>query len=565
MLLHFFNMARLLFFFAFLALIGYRANSQEKTKKTDSYTIVYDKFLNGKLVPNEMVTVEYNGNIAQVSNQTKNESHFIDYDRNIIVKNISYEGSDFQVKSPFDSLATALETNETEIISGYKCKKVKYLIFSNIIEVWFTNDAPVKGSPSLSYVPEKALVTKSVMNGNLTYQIKSIEKNKEAHQMKYPLPRARTISESAYRALQIKSRYTIVDIFDKEQINFEAGIVNPDDDIAGQTYRFSQGTVILKKIQVPEIKPGGNVFIELVNWSNGDAYDRTGCVFTFSSKKEKSMLDAFKQALDVLPVFHDKKGEKYQGTSLTENYAPPIELMRFFTSFGIGHYNDKRPIDGYNWADSVVYKHDITDLMPYGEKEMWIGVFIGNYDKGGHKVSLRLMYYPPYEEEKTKGKFILPLFMTLNIMEASGQNYGKMFKHDTLRVNFELPENIHDLKLLYTTTGHGGWGNGDEFNPRPNRILIDGKEVFQIVPWRTDCATYRLFNPASGNFGNGMSSSDYSRSNWCPATLTPPFQIPLPHLEPGKHMIEVIIAQGKDEGSSFNHWSVSGIICGNIN
>jgi hypothetical protein len=139
-----------------------------------------------------------------------------------------------------------------------------------------------------------------------------------------------------------------------------------------------------------------------------------------------------------------------------------------------------------------------------------------------------------------------------------------MFKNDTLRVNFELPESIHDLKLLYTTTGHGGWGNGDEFNPRLNRILIDGQEVFKVVPWRTDCATYRLFNPASGNFGNGMSSSDYSRSNWCPATLTPPFQIPLPHLIPGKHVIEVIIEQGNDEGSSFNHWSVSGIINGNI-
>jgi hypothetical protein len=119
--------------------------------------------------------------------------------------------------------------------------------------------------------------------------------------------------------------------------------------------------------------------------------------------------------------------------------------------------------------------------------------------------------------------------------------------------------------MLYTSTWHGGWENGDEFNPKMNRILIDGVEVFKIVPWRTDCGTFRLSNPASGNFGNGMSSSDYSRSNWCPATLTPPYHIPLSSLVPGKHKLEVIIDQGEDEGESFNHWNISGILTGTKN
>jgi len=115
---------------------------------------------------------------------------------------------------------------------------------------------------------------------------------------------------------------------------------------------------------------------------------------------------------------------------------------------------------------------------------------------------------------------------------------------------------------LFTSTGHGGWDNGDEFVPKLNQVFIDDELIFKHVPWRCDCGTYRLSNPASGNFDNGLSSSDLSRSNWCPATLTQPFYIPLTNLKKGKHIIRIAIDQGDDEGSSFNHWSVSGILVG---
>ena len=144
----------------------------------------------------------------------------------------------------------------------------------------------------------------------------------------------------------------------------------------------------------------------------------------------------------------------------------------------------------------------------------------------------------------------------------SGQNYGKLFGNDSLKVDFEIAENLENIRLYYTSTGHGGWGGGDEFNPKLNQLLIDGEEVFSIIPWRTDCATYRMYNPASGNFSNGLSSSDLSRSNWCPATITPPYYIDLPNIKPGKHSIEVIIHQGENEGGSFSHWSISGILVG---
>jgi hypothetical protein len=57
---------------------------------------------------------------------------------------------------------------------------------------------------------------------------------------------------------------------------------------------------------------------------------------------------------------------------------------------------------------------------------------------------------------------------------------------------------------------------------RKTPFILNGKEVFSFIPWREDCGGYRLYNPASGNFPNGLSSSDYSRSNWCPGMATNP-------------------------------------------
>ncbi|MNY27679.1 hypothetical protein D3C86_1616030 [compost metagenome] len=156
----------------------------------------------------------------------------------------------------------------------------------------------------------------------------------------------------------------------------------------------------------------------------------------------------------------------------------------------------------------------------------------------------------------------MPVFNTTNLMEMSGQEYGTMFDQDSLTVTVDIPKGLKNLKLRYLTTGHGGWGGGDEFVPKQNEVFVDGKRVYHFIPWREDCATYRFLNPASGNFANGLSSSDLSRSNWCPGTITLPVEIPLPDLKPGKHTLQVAIPLGKPEGGSFSAWNVSATLIG---
>jgi hypothetical protein len=303
------------------------------------------------------------------------------------------------------------------------------------------------------------------------------------------------------------------------------------------------------------------MFVSVTEQSNGDAYDRTGSVFLIPTSGKISFLDGLEKGIGVLPVYENGNSKKYQGVTKTPDFEPLLELMRFFTPFGVKKYNTIQ-LKNKVWQDSVYYRQDITELVSaVNNQEVYIGMNIGNYDKGGHKVSLNFTIHP--EEMETKTYWNLPLFNTNNVMEMAGQEYGTMFNTDKgLVIDFEVSKPMKNARLRYITTGHGGWENGDEFLPKKNTILLDEKVVFSFVPWRQDCGSYRLSNPASGNFENGLSSSDYSRSNWCPGTVTNPIFIDLGDLSEGKHSIRIQIPQGANEGTSFSSWNVSGVLIG---
>ena len=148
----------------------------------------------------------------------------------------------------------------------------------------------------------------------------------------------------------------------------------------------------------------------------------------------------------------------------------------------------------------------------------------------------------------------------MNILEQDGQPYPTFMLNDNLKTTFHLDKPVNNAKLYYITSGHGGWERGDEFNQKINTIMLDGQKVISFIPWRDDCATYRNNSPCSGNFSNGLSSSDLSRSNWCPGTVTNPEYIYLGNLDAGNHTITVEIPQGSPEGGSNSYWCLSGTI-----
>lgn len=556
-----------LIFFVFNSFLGF---NQEKLSIDYAYVIngeeAPDEGRLQLLIDNELCQIKKIEKISEHSIPSPEELKFIDFStsRYIQIANLQ-NGEIFNNSIDLNELPVLEATEGTETILGYQCKKLKTVIFSNQIEVWFTDEIKVNGTPWPEVGVAKGTILKIVRNGNYGILAKNITKIKEkGFKLTVPENKGESVNKSIYLAKIRESYITTVNIFDNEQICWGYDQPNPEDFNSNKVFHFAGGTLILRKVNLPEIPEDNILYAEISQYSNGDAYDRTGSVFMIPVDKERSFLDGLKNGLDSLPKYIDKQGNEYQGVVSTDNYSPLIELVRFFTPFGINHYNDKRQVPGLEWEDSVIYKQDITNLLPVLHGEVWIGAFIGNYDKGGHKLSLKLKYYPMSKEiaESTKKYWVYPLFNTLNVMEMAGQSYATMFNQDSLKVGFEVPEGVKKIQLQYISTGHGGWGGGDEFNQKLNEIFINDELIYSYIPWRTDCSSYRKYNPASGNFWSGISSSDFSRSGWCPGTITDPHFIPLHNLKPGKYELKVAIPLGPKEGNSFSAWNISGVLIG---
>jgi GLPGLI family protein len=532
------------------------------------YKITYLKSSNGKILEDQdpvVVFADDNQTIvtsqAAIDKKAEYPYEIIYVDRKSFAYSqlayLSADGRTLMRDSTAIGKQTFEITNETKIILGYKCEKAKTVINSNQIELWFTRDLPLRAAPGV-LGNMLGLVLEVTRNGNFsTTAIKVEPASAIPASVVFKDTKLKAVDPLTYRDQLWKSRYTTIPVFRKQVINYST-----DAKSDAKAYRFANGTIIARKVRFPVIKPGSQVFVDLTQQSNGDAYDRTGSVFIIPNDRRISFLNGLQESVKSLPVYDNGNGKFYQGVAITPDYLPLTELMRFYTPFGVAHYNTIK-LKGRVWQDSAYYRQDVSDLRTMlSGKEVWIGVNIGNYDKGGHRVSLNLTVHP--DQSKINGdNFVLPLFNTNNVMEMAGQEYGTMFDNDKgLTVNFTLDKPVKNAKLRYITTGHGGWENGDEFVPKKNTILLNGNPKFEFTPWRTDCGSYRTYNPASGNFDNGLSSSDYSRSNWCPGTVTPPTYIDLGDLSAGDHSIQIKIPQGKPEGTSFSSWNVSGVLLG---
>jgi hypothetical protein len=565
-------MRKLITLCAFALLVGY--GYAKDTAPAKAVKIYYKNTDNGPVteltsIGNE-VSVKAKKSAQEQIVEVPDETTYIDYNAKKVLKvAVLYAGEQIFTSKSFDALPKFEPTNDTEKILGFTCRKYKASIFSNSVEVFVADNTTLKGSPAPSTFVD-GLVLKVVRNGNISFVADKIEylTKKNTPTALLPASLGTEVTDTKYNARVAGSFVKTVTVFNNEQICFTNDIKNPENDnLTDQTYRYAGGTLIIRKVKLPKVAADANVFAEITQRSNGDAYDRTGSIFIIPQDKKQSFLEGIQKGINTIPVYTDKHGIKFQGVVATDDYSPIIELVRFFTPFGVGHFNTFRQVEGLTWQDSTKYKQDITELLPKLEGEVWIGAFIGNYDKGGHKLSLRLKYHLNSMEkqpESPKKVWMYPLFASVNVMEMGGQSYGRMFDNDTLRVRFNAPKGVKNVSLRYITTGHGGWDTGDEFVKRQNEIFLNGKRIYNFTPWRTDCGTYRPYNPASGNFWNGISSSDLSRSGWCPGTLTNPVYIPVGDLKEGANEISVYIPMGPNEGGGQSSWNISGILIGDM-
>ena len=552
----------------FIATSVYAQVSPKKFKKAKGIEVTYQSSYKGKVRPGEMIMKVSGDQVSLESAMPKIDrkpvedgrpvykmpktKSFMDYSANEYYRWAELPSGEIISSASTYEIGKDLKVVGQEKYLGLNCTVVRTSVRSNTIEIWYTNDIAFRGTPQPNVGVPDGLVLRVVRNGDTAQEAVAITPVKEEQSL-LPETWGKKMIAEVYQYQINHSNVITVPVFNEENVGF-TGAKIPETLEDNVSYNVAGGTILLKKVKLPEYVKDRSIFVELIQWSDGDAYDRTGSVFVIPTDKKQSFLDMLRD-LKSVPAF--KSGnEDFHGLVSTDDYNVPLELMRFFTGFGVRQYNHNI-VPGQEWSDSVLYKTEVTALADRLQGEVWVGAYIGNWDAKGHKVTLKLKYYPDDNRRMYK---VMPLFNTTNYMEQQGQNYPTFMLNDKLNAKFTLKEPVKNAVLYYTTTGHGGWGGGDEFNQKPNTIYLNGEKVISFIPWRDDCGTYRNWNPCSGNFSNGVSSSDLSRSNWCPGTVTNPEYIYLGDLEAGEHTITVAIPQGAPEGGSNSYWCISGTL-----
>ena len=345
-----------------------------------------------------------------------------------------------------------------------------------------------------------------------------------------------------------------------------------------EVIRLLGGRVVLKKVTVPKFKKGTDVSLRLALRSNGDKWDKSGSCFVITNPEQISILDVAKDEAKFPKASY--VSEKHGGVLPTTNYTPVVELLRFMTPFGVGHYsNDERkylkPVYVPKWEKEVVWNQDISDLEAITTGEFYIGIWIDTWTGKGYRIDLSLSYSGrPKKQRKV-------MSLVNAVKYGKGQALPYFFAEGPLEYEFKLDEDLKNVKLHYITTGHGGHRGGDEWRKIKNSVYFDNKLVIDTIPWRDDCASFRRFNPTSGvwlrkdsayyripntkergvkEIEERLASSDLSRSNWCPGSKVAPFQVSLGDLKKGNHKLKVSIPATKAEEGKANHWLVSAYI-----
>ncbi len=364
-----------------------------------------------------------------------------------------------------------------------------------------------------------------------------------------------------------------VEVFKNQPVNFN-GAQNGNKGVL----HLQSGRLVVKKVQVPKFKHGSDVKIKLTLRSSGDRWDKSGSCFVITNPEQINVM-SIAQGKEKFPK-DSYIADKFGGVIATENYKPAVELLRFMTPFGVGHFSvaedkHRRPVYIPKWEKQVVWEKDISQLESVLEGEFYIGVWIDTWTAEGYNFDLSLSYsYRPLPKWK-----VMPLVNTITYVE--GQSLPDFFANQALDYKLNLPKNIKKAKLYYTVTGHGGHSEGDEFTKIKNSISFDGKLVLDTIPWRDDCASFRRFNPTSGvwlkkdsasyidfkerkykikEIEERIASSDLSRSNWCPGSYVEPMVVELGALKSGTHPLKISIPATPANKEKLNHWLVSAYI-----
>jgi len=334
-------------------------------------------------------------------------------------------------------------------------------------------------------------------------------------------------------------------------------------------YRLDAGRIRLKPIALPHRDRQCAITVDVSLRSAGDPWDKSGTLFAFAD-------DAGRDYLRRMQDGGEADTARFAGITAEGIREPALELLRFITPFGVGHFSHSDRAQAYKpesvgaWADSVHWTADLSPMQSWLTEAdtLWVGVYIDTWTAEGYALSARITMDEsdlPCDaalEQQTR-----PLLNTTKI--AHDQRPFTAFPDGPLTVPFTLDAPATGATLDFLTTGHGGHAGGDEFTEQEHILLLDGDTLKRWTPWRADCGAYRRFNPTSGfwpstyvvrgdTLEERVASSDLSRSNWCPGDDVRPLRLALGDLAAGEHTLEIAIPGAQPwTDSTFNFWNIA--------
>lgn len=144
------------------------------------------------------------------------------------------------------------------------------------------------------------------------------------------------------REIPAKGDFT-VRVFDDTPVRFAPDIYPGAYNAPGpdSIYHLVNGRIILKKITLPEYERNVSVKLKVTIASNGDRWDKSGSCFVLPKASGINLLNIAKGEKQF-PEVDSTKLEHMVGIVAGEDYKPTVELMRFMTPFGVGHFSAPR-------------------------------------------------------------------------------------------------------------------------------------------------------------------------------------------------------------------------------
>lgn len=245
--------------------------------------------------------------------------------------------------------------------------------------------------------------------------------------------------------------------------------------------------------------------------------------------------------LTILPIPKDEVSvhdpwDRAGNVRLVVDDGPDIEVVKFVTAYG----------------GSTSYSVDVTHLAPLLCGRRTFRAFIDTWVDPAWLVSFDLEYAP--DASATPPSWALPLVYEESVTE-------ELMREGPVEAVVDVPDGTERVLLNYLVSGHCTDGtDADEFVSKDNVIYVDGVAVYRFRPWRDDCRSFRAANPYTRRWSNGVWSSDYSRSGWCPGDAVAPVTLDLTdHLTPGRHTVGFAVenVRPRDENEDFGYWRVS--------